>query len=1049
VNPIQDTTMAAVDFPDNNSGVCESVFAGATDNGYPRRALLQFDIASAVPPGSTIDSVTLSMTVTRGGNNLDSTMALHVVTTDWGEGGEGCGTRGGGQGEPATSGGATWNEARFGTLSWGVAGGDFNETASASTLVDDSAPVWDSADAGNGNMVDDIQSWLDVPSANYGWVLIGDEVNSPSTRRFDSSEGGAQPTLTIDFTPSGIVEACCQADGSCGLAIPGTCSGTVLPGVNSCEPNLCPQPLGACCNFDESCSNPVDRLTCEGNGGVFQGASSSCSDTVVDCGLTPFVDALPIPPVLQPTSTRADGVPQYTVSVEPASQSAHSKLPDTDLWTYNGAWPAATIVANKDETIEVTYINNLPSGGNAKRGSNLLEVDTCAHGPNYYGDSKRIVTHLHGAHVAARFDGQPEYTILPGEMDVYEYSNHQDPGILWYHDHALGITRLNVYSGMAGFYLMADELDTLGPDNAFGLPSGEYEIGLAIQDRTFNPDGSLFYNAQLEDAFKGDKIVVNGKVWPYLNVDQGKYRFRILNGSQSREYSLRLENITDPGNDPSFTLVGTDLGLISAPLDLGNSIGIFSPAERLDVVVDFSALPAGTEVILRNDETTPPVLPNVMKFVVTADSGYTGDLAGTLRPVEPMLEDTADVTRFFRLKRLPNVACSTDPDRLVGEWVIQSLDAQDGNVTGYRWDHLNEFPVLGTREVWEFENPTGAMHPMHVHLVKFQIVSKIDTNTGLEIPLEPWEVDTWKDTVRVPPKSRVRIIMDFTDYPGRFPQHCHILDHEDHEMMRQFQAINDPANCNNNGSCELGEDCVSCPSDCASVSGAFCGNGLCEAGDGENFNTCPADCAGKQKGSSSRQFSCGFDDGQVTNPIGCGESPDDTRCIDPSANLFCRKAIRVRACCGDAMCEGQETEDSCAVDCAPEPPQPPVCEPTEVPEISCFDSLDNDCNEAVDCSDESCDGALGAPTNCGVGECAATGQLSCSSGSQVDTCTPGTPGVEGPDGDATCSDGLDNDCDGQVDADDFDCQAPVQCTDFDDRVSCRDAGCRWKKNACS
>ena len=121
--------------------------------------------------------------------------------------------------------------------------------------------------------------------------------------------------------------------------------------------------------------------------------------------------------------------------------------------------------------------------------------------------------------------------------------------------------------------------------------------------------------------------------------------------------------------------------------------------------------------------------------------------------------------------------------------------------------------------------------------------------SGKPITLKPWEANTWKDIVRVPAGSRVRVIMDFEDYPGRFPDHCHILDHEDHEMMRQFQTTHDPANCNNNGTCEFGEDCQSCPNDCAQVSGASCGNGLCEGGDGENCITCPEDCAGKQKGS--------------------------------------------------------------------------------------------------------------------------------------------------------------------------------------------------------
>jgi spore coat protein A len=1042
IDPVMDNSMAE-DFPENSSGTCGSLFAGNTDNGFARRALLRFDIAGSVPAGSTITGAVLTMTVTRGGNHGDTVMSLHAVRTDWGEETNGCGTRGGGQGEPAVVGAATWNEAQYSTLDWSTLGGDFEVAASASTTINSTVPVWDSTDPGNSDMVTDIQAWLDDPISNYGWVLIGDEANPATTRRFDSREGTAGPTLTIDFTPTGAVEACCQADGSCSLTIEGSgdCGGTTLPDVDSCDPNQCPQPIGACCNVDESCSDLVDRLSCIGAGGIFQGEDSSCSQGNVDCGLTPFVDALPIPPVLQPTGTRADGALQYTVSVEPASQSAHSELPDTELWTYNGAWPAATIVTHKNEPIEVTYVNNLPSGGRGNRGSSLLEVDTCAHGPNYYGDSKRIVTHLHGGHVPARFDGQPEYTILPGEIDVYEYPNNQEAGILWYHDHALGITRLNVYSGMAGFYLLGDEEDTLDDTNAFGLPSGEYDVGLAIQDRTFNPDGSLFYNAQLEDAFKGDKLLVNGKVWPYMNVKQGKYRFRLLNGSQSREYIFRLENITNPGNNPSFTLVGTDLGLISAPLPLTNVWGRFSPAERMDVVIDFAGFPAGTEIVLRNIETTPPLLPNVMKFIVTGEAGYTGEIASTLRPVAPMTEDTADVTRYFRLSNGLQ-PCRDGSGRTVNEWLIESLDGPGGNIIGKHWDDISEFPILGTREVWEFENPTSMMHPMHVHLVRFQVLSKVNMDTGQAINLKPWEVDTWKDTVRVPPRSRVRIIMDFEDYLGRFPQHCHILDHEDHEMMRQFQTTNDPDNCVVNGVCDPGEDCVSCPADCGVVSGALCGNGLCEAGDGENHANCADDCNGKQKGSASKQFSCGWDDDEVTNPVPCS----DPRCIDSSSGWFCREAPRVAACCGDALCEGQETESTCAVDCAP---LPAACVPDETPEASCFDSADNDCDETADCSDTDCDGAIGPATSCGVGECAATGNLTCTDGAEVDTCTPGAPGVEGPFGDPSCNDVLDNDCDGLTDALDPDCQQAVQCADYTDRQSCRDAGCRWKKNACT
>jgi hypothetical protein len=172
-------------------------------------------------------------------------------------------------------------------------------------------------------------------------------------------------------------------------------------------------------------------------------------------------------------------------------------------------------------------------------------------------------------------------------------------------------------------------------------------------------------------------------------------------------------------------------------------------------------------------------------------------------------------------------------------------------------------------------------------------------------------------------------------------------------MMRQFQASYDPAYCNTDGTCDPGEDCVSCPNDCAQGSGASCGNGLCEAGDGENCLTCAADCAGKQTGSASKQFCCGFDDGEVTNPpvwSGCGVDVDDDRCIDASANLFCRVTERVSACCGDKLCEGAETISSCANDCDPN-----VCTPTEPRiEYTCNDGEDNDCDALIDANDADC-----------------------------------------------------------------------------------------------
>jgi spore coat protein A len=920
INPVKDNTIyqgtdpaTGEVFEDNSCGAGAEVYAGTTNDGFNRRALLQFDIAGAVPAGSTINSVTLTTTINRSGDNQNATMTLRPLTRLWGEGTVDCGSiRGGGQGAPAGTGDATWLQAQFQQVNWTSPGADFGAVSASASVGfgNGNQGVWSSP-----AMAADVQNWLDAPAGNNGWVIVGDEARSSTTRRFWSRTGNTPPQLTIDFTPTGNVFACCFTSGNCTVTDQASCTGqggTPDTNTSTCSPNPCPQPIGACCNQDESCSDSVDRTTCEAAGGVFQGESSACSDNSVNCGLEPFVDALPLPAVVQPVGVRPDGVPQYQITVSQERQQLHRDLPDTTVWTYNGTYPGPTIEATVGQPIEVQYVNNLPSGGN--RGGHYLQVDECAHGPSYWQDTARTVSHLHGGHVPARFDGQPEYDIRPGEIDTYEYPNKQLPATLWYHDHALGITRLNVYMGLAGYYLLRDSFET-----GLGLPSGEYEVPAVIQDREFSADGTLFYPPTLQDAFFGDKVLVNGKVWPFHNVKQGKYRYRFLNGSQARVYKLRLENLANPGQLIPFTLIGTDGGLISAPTNL-NTLTM-APAERFDVVIDFTAFPAGTQIVLRNDDTSVPRLQNVMKFVVQGTPGFTGTLPASLRAVAPIDPNGVPV-RYFQLERVAE-PCSG------GEWQVESLDGPGGNITGRHWDDLTEFPILGQTEIWEFHNLSNMMHPMHVHLVQFQVLERRNGQGNL-VPLDPWELNTWKDTVRVPPNGSVRVIMKFEDYPGKFPYHCHILDHEDHEMMRQFQATNDPANCNDNGVCEIGEDCVSC-SDCGSVSGAACGNGLCEIGDGESFANCPADCAGKAKGGGA--YSCG-------GTVDCS----DPRCT--SNGFYCRMMPRVPACCGDRLCEGQETAANCAVDCAQDT--------HEVPGVTCADGLDNDRDGLTDANDPDC-----------------------------------------------------------------------------------------------
>lgn len=264
--------------------------------------------------------------------------------------------------------------------------------------------------------------------------------------------------------------------------------------------------------------------------------------------LKKFADPLPIMKTIRPTSC-IQQVPCFEVTMKETFQKLHRDLPPTKVWGYNGQYPGPTFHVWKHQPIHVLWKNELPD-------RHFLPIDTTVHGAEKKQPEVRTVVHLHGGVTPDTSDGYPEAWFTRHFKKVgpyfshrmYTYPNHQDAASLWYHDHAMGITRLNIYAGLSGMYIVHDENEA-----RLNLPCGPYDLPLIIQDRSFREDGSLYYPSrpnQPETAptpsvipdFYGDTILVNGRVWPYLNVEPRKYRFRILNGSNARFYRFSLSN---------------------------------------------------------------------------------------------------------------------------------------------------------------------------------------------------------------------------------------------------------------------------------------------------------------------------------------------------------------------------------------------------------------------------------------------------------------------------------------------------------------------------
>src|SRR5581483_1544213 len=519
--------------------------------------------------------------------------------------------------------------------------------------------------------------------------------------------------------------------------------------------------------------------------------------------LTRYVDPLPIPPVIKPKSGET-----LELTLRTGSAKIHRDLPPTQIWGYNGMWPGPTIEAATAQPIFVRWKNELPR-------KHLLPIDHTIHGAGSDVPEVRTVTHLHGGRVMPEDDGYPEAWSSPDEKtgpgynaNPFHYPNDQEAGTLWYHDHTLGITRLNIYAGLAGFYLIRDEAE-----GNLQLPSGIYEIPLMLQDRSVNPDGSLNYPAAVNGThpvwvqqFFGDINCVNGKAWPYLEVEPRKYRFRILNASNSRFYQLLLEPADSSGKalnapGPPMHLIGSDTGLLPAPVEV-NPLTV-APGERADVIIDFAGH-MNQNFVFINGGAAPfsfggeKVTSEVLLFKVNRPltGKDTSQLPAKLVPYSPI------ATQATMRERLISI---TEKVRLSDQYTIIGL------LGGKHWsDPITEDPTLGSTEVWSFVNSTEEAHPIHLHLVHFEVLNRQQFNVPLFLrsgqivpqdeqePPTEWERGTRKDTVIAYPEYITHMVAKFALPTGhteshakefRYVWHCHILEHEDNEMMRPYKVV--------------------------------------------------------------------------------------------------------------------------------------------------------------------------------------------------------------------------------------------------------------------
>ena len=583
---------------------------------------------------------------------------------------------------------------------------------------------------------------------------------------------------------------------------------------------------------------------------------------------------------------KASKTKQQTGLINPSN----GKKLTTDLWGYGQntvSWPGQTIqvmstsAGGAAETV-VRWDNKI------RDKAHLLPVDTSLHWcyslPGYTqysirNDGVPIVTHLHGGNSDFQYDGNPEFFYTPNEKitgpqwdnvpggftNTFRYNNDVPAGNLWYHDHALGITRLNVYAGLAGFYFVRDDMDTGLPGNPLDLPAFPYELAYAVQDRMFTNQGALFYPAFPDDPawadfitmegvavcpevptlpaqdcvtppsalaeFFGDHIVVNGKIWPKTNVEPRHYRMRLLNGCDSRFLVIQFRrvpagatNLRDAGAPIAFDVIGSDQGL-GTPATTDTLV--FENGGRYDIVFDFSGFDETDRIIMVNQGWDVPFGGDFGRDDAGPDDLFPESQTDRIMAFDVVVPYDVNVPDYYSstditYSGVPGPATRRKVALFEGRDEFGRLQPLLGTFEGGKWVaipwHLptTETPTVDTNEIWEIYNFTGDAHPVHLHLVNFQILGRAEISfdeDGLQRVLQHNGKWGWvttpenvlignrltlgpgdgyyetapKDMVTALPETVTTIKAHFNK-TGRYVWHCHILSHEDHEMMRVLQV---------------------------------------------------------------------------------------------------------------------------------------------------------------------------------------------------------------------------------------------------------------------